>query len=148
MGELTLPASGTVYLDTSAVIYAVEKIEPYASMLTPLWLKARAGEIGFVASNLLLLECLVQPVRDKDAKLQKTYRELLTSTNEFRLRSITMDVIESALQLRATHGLRTPDALHAATALQMGCAQFITNDVVFRRVPNLNAIVLLEHADE
>jgi hypothetical protein len=30
MGSLTLPAAGTVYLDTDAIIYSVEKIDPYA----------------------------------------------------------------------------------------------------------------------
>jgi hypothetical protein len=29
VGQLTLPASGVVYVDTSAVIYRVERIEPY-----------------------------------------------------------------------------------------------------------------------
>jgi hypothetical protein len=29
VGTLTLPAAGSVYVDANAVIYAVEKIEPY-----------------------------------------------------------------------------------------------------------------------
>jgi hypothetical protein len=33
MGQLTLPTSGPVYLDTDVVIYSVEKIEPYWSLL-------------------------------------------------------------------------------------------------------------------
>lgn len=37
MGQLILPGSGTVYVDTSPVIYAVEKVAPYAALLNPLW---------------------------------------------------------------------------------------------------------------
>ena len=40
MGALMLPASGSVYVDANVVIYAVEKIDPYHSLLEPLWLAA------------------------------------------------------------------------------------------------------------
>ena len=35
MGTLTLPSSGHIYLDTSAIIYSVERIEPYFTLLAP-----------------------------------------------------------------------------------------------------------------
>jgi predicted nucleic acid-binding protein len=78
VGALTLPASGDVYVDANAVIYAVEK-----------W--------------------------------------------------------EQAARLRAV-GLRTPDALHAATALATGCVPFVTNDPRFRRVLSLPLALLSEIA--
>ncbi len=53
MGALTLPASGSVYVDANAVIYAVEKIEPYASLLEPLWQAAKA--------ECLQLEVVIRP---------------------------------------------------------------------------------------
>jgi len=33
MGALILPATGSVYLEANAVIYTVEKIEPYSSFV-------------------------------------------------------------------------------------------------------------------
>lgn len=33
MGTLTLPDTGQIYLDASSIIYSVEKIEPYWSLL-------------------------------------------------------------------------------------------------------------------
>jgi predicted nucleic acid-binding protein len=44
--------------------------------------------------------------------------------------------------LRATTKLKTPDALHAATASDAGCALFITNDVGFRAVASLPLVIL------
>jgi len=44
--------------------------------------------------------------------------------------------------LRASSGLKTPDAIHAASALVAGCTHLITNDPAFRRVPNLVVVVL------
>jgi hypothetical protein len=33
MGTLALPATGQVYVDANAVIYAIERIEPYRTLL-------------------------------------------------------------------------------------------------------------------
>lgn len=37
MGRLSLPVSGLVYVDTNCVIYSVERIQPFGSLLEPLW---------------------------------------------------------------------------------------------------------------
>jgi predicted nucleic acid-binding protein len=45
--------------------------------------------------------------------------------------------------MRATlSSLRTPDAIHAATASSCGCKLLLTNDVAFRRVANLPVVIL------
>lgn len=145
MGHLILPKAGIVCLDTSAVIYAVEGIEPFADLLAPLWKHAADGAIEIKGSQLLLLESLVKPVRDDDSQTEAIYREVLTGTEEFHLLPITLEVVELAIHLRAEHGLRTPDAIHAATALIAGCVQFLTNDIQFRRVKKLPVIVLSDY---
>lgn len=60
-----------------------------------------------------------------------------------RLLPITEDVLREAAHLRATiPTLKTPYAIHAATALLHGCALFVTNDTDFRRVPGLPLAIL------
>lgn len=44
MGELTLPNTGTIYLDASGFIYSLERIEPYCTLLEPMWRHAQAGQ--------------------------------------------------------------------------------------------------------
>ena len=68
MGELTLPKSGSVYLDANIVIYSVEKIAPYYTILEPMWQASQNGDFGLVSSELLLffcqaLDCFVVPSR-------------------------------------------------------------------------------------
>jgi PIN domain len=46
--------------------------------------------------------------------------------------------------LRATLGLKTPDAIHVATALLNDSMLFVTNDSAFRRVADLNVTMLNE----
>ena len=45
MGPLTLPAGGTIYIDANAIIYSVERVEPYRRLLAPMWQQARGGPI-------------------------------------------------------------------------------------------------------
>ncbi len=140
MGALTLPPAGSVYVDANCVIYAIEKIEPYQSFLAPLWLAAQAGRLSIVTSELTWLETLVKPMRDGNMALELLFRAFLTA-REVRLIPTTLSVWERAAHLR-TLGLKTPDALHAATGLTMGCAPFLTSDAIFQRVPGLPVTVL------
>ncbi len=142
MGTLTLPVAGQVYLDANAVIYSVEKISPFWELLEPAWQAARDGRIEIVSSELAYLECLVKPSRERDAALVRTYRDLLLDSRDVCLLPIHFDVIERATAVRAETGLKAPDAVHAASALEVGVALFVTNDVIFRRVAGLPVVVL------
>jgi hypothetical protein len=51
MGTLILPPSGQVYVDSNAVIYAIERIEPYRTLLEPLWQAAHDGGIAIITSE-------------------------------------------------------------------------------------------------
>lgn len=141
MGSLTLPASGLVYLDANAVIYTVEKHPVYGPLLRPLWQAAQARAIEVVSSDLALMETLVGPLRSGDTLLEQTYEQALLGT-DLRLLPLTHAILREAARLRATTRLKTPDAIHAATALYAGCVLFITNDVGFRNVVGLPVVIL------
>lgn len=143
MGSLTLPPSGPVYLDANGFIYSVERIEPYRTLLEPMWRLAQAGQFEVVSSELVILETLVKPLREGDTILENLFRSLLAA-REVRVIPATALLWEQAARLRATTGLKTPDALHAATALAVGSTLFITNDGGFRRVASLPVALLNE----
>jgi predicted nucleic acid-binding protein len=136
-----VPASGLVYLDANSLIYTVEKHPVYGSLLQPLWQAAQAKTIEAVSSDLLLMEVLVGPLKNGNIPLLRTYEQALSGT-DVRLLPITQPILRRAAQLRAATKLKTPDAVHAATALETGCALFISNDVGFRGVPHLPLVIL------
>lgn len=143
MGQLILPSSGTIYIDTSVAIYTIEGNRDYYSLLQPLWSKFYAGEIQIVSSELILLEVLVVPLRSENNSLVADYEELLLSS-QIQLLPISQSILRQAANLRATTNIKTPDAIHVATALSVNCNLFITNDKDLRNVPGLPVVILRE----
>lgn len=141
MGPLTLPSHGSIYLDTTAIIYSVERNEPYCTLLDSIWQQAEAGRLVVVCSELVIAETLVRPIREDNTDLESVFRSLFAA-KEMVLVPATRQLWEDAARLRAETGLKTPDALHAATALGADCSLFITNDTGFRRVQGLPLTVL------
>ncbi|MEH1824105.1 MAG: PIN domain-containing protein [Nostoc sp.] len=143
MGQLILPTSGSIYIDTSVAIYTIEGNPDYYSLLQPLWSKFYTGEIQIISSELILMEVLIVPLRNGNNSLVGDYEELLLSS-QVQLISISQSILRQAASLRATSNLKTPDAIHAATALSFNSNQFITNDKGFRNVPGLPVVILSE----
>jgi predicted nucleic acid-binding protein len=112
---MTLPASGLVYIDTMTLIYTVERFPAYWPLLEPMWRAAQAGTVEIVSSELTLMEAMVGPLKSGNTTLEKAFEQVLLGT-EMRLLPITQAILREAARLRATTKLRTPDALHAATA--------------------------------
>ncbi len=144
MGTLTLAAHGPLYVDTNLIIYRVEHVQPYLSASMPLWDALRDGTHQVITSELSLLETIVKPIQLGNLTLQHLFERILYNTRGFSCVPVDRQTLETAAHLRATAGLKTPDAIHAATALITNCTQFITNDPAFRGVPKLGVTVLSE----
>jgi predicted nucleic acid-binding protein len=144
LGLVILPVSGPVYVDAQIVIYSVDRHPVYAPLCDPLWREAQAGTVTVVSSELTLLETLIGPLRSGDAALAAR-REGVWNRPNTSLMPVTRGVLREAARLRAIiPALRTPDAIHAATARLTGCALFLTNDQGLKRAPGLNITVLDE----
>jgi uncharacterized protein len=118
-----------VYLDSCIVIYVVEGREPWSSLVAA-QVAARATA-RFVVSDLVRMECLVGAIRLADDALVSAFETYLAGCEHAPITSGTFD---RAAHLRADHGLKTPDALHLAAALEARCAELWTNDDRFGRV--------------
>ncbi|HEY3265647.1 MAG TPA: PIN domain-containing protein [Armatimonadota bacterium] len=142
MGRLTIPRSGLVYGDTVTVIYAVEEHPVFWATTVPIWEAARRGDVEAVSSELTLLEAMVGPEKSGSLEMAAAYETFFEGG--VRLIPISKAILRMAARLRANLGLKTPDAIHAATALSASCALFVTNDRQFRNVPGLNVALLAD----
>jgi len=142
VGSLTLPASGRVYVDTQVIVYAVEKHPEFSATLRLLWQSVQAGALVAVSSELVVHEVLVLPLRNKDTALVDAYEGFVQQPG-FELQPITRGVLRDAAVLRSRlQRLRTPDAIHAATAIAQQCQILLTNDRGLRGIDQLDVCVL------
>jgi hypothetical protein len=97
---------------------------------------------SIISSALSLLEVLVVPYRAGRLDLAGRYEALLTSSRGVRLIEIDRAQLRGAAQLRALHGIRTPDALQ----LGARCPIFVTNDRRLPAIPGLRILQLSDYA--
>ena len=98
--------------------------------------------MGAALSRLTWLECRVGPMKANDSATLAAFDAFFDRPDLVWV-ELTRDVVELAAAIRARHGLRTPDALQAASCLQLGADHlFLTGDSAFKRVGGLNAKIL------
>jgi len=132
--------SGFVGLDTPPFIYFIEEHPKYLSIVQPVFAAIANSKLRGVTSALTLLETLVQPYRVGNAPLAEQYEAFLTRSHGLRCEEITSAVLRAAAQLRAAYNIKTPDAIHLATALVANCSVYLTNDRDLPFVPGIRIL--------
>ena len=127
-------------IETAPFIYYVENHPSYAERMDAIFIIVETESIEIVTSVMTLTETLMKPLQVKDVALVDAYEDLLTHNT--RLVPISARIARSAADLRARYNLRTPDALHLATALDTDCDAFLTNDKTLKRVTDFRILVL------
>jgi predicted nucleic acid-binding protein len=131
-----------VALDTAPLIYFIEAHPSYHRVIRPFFEAADRDEFRVVTSVLTITEVLVHPIRKGNASLGDQYRRILLDAENISPLPVSEIIAEEAAQLRALHGLRTPDALQMATAVHAKAAWFVTNDSRLPALPSLKLLVL------
>ena len=111
-----------IYLDSCLVIYLVEKNKSYYHQVKS---AIASADAAIVSSPLVKMECLVGAFKRQDLQLQAEFKEFFESVINLAL---TDEVFTLAAKKRAEYRVKTPDALHLATAEYHGCSAFWTND--------------------
>jgi len=118
----------TVVLDTAPLIYFIEQHPKYIDILRPFFQAVARGESRVVTSTVTLIEVLVHPLRNGDEALARQYNDILLSSPHVSTLPVTFSTAQGAAELRASHGLKTPDAIQVATALRHEADAILTND--------------------
>jgi predicted nucleic acid-binding protein len=140
MGSLDLsdlPERALLLLDAPPIIYLLEGHSELMPRFRPLVDAHGRGELRLAVSTLALAEVMVGPLRANDEALAKRHRAVMESWDVVELDA---DVAESAARLRASLGLKLPDAVQVASALAINADALVTHDRDFSRVKALRVI--------
>ncbi|MCA0454998.1 MAG: PIN domain-containing protein [Chloroflexi bacterium] len=131
-------------INSAPLIYLVEQHPSYIDRMVFILRYISSGPISAVGSTLILTEVLSHPLRLGNIQLVQDYEDIIKNSIGFELISMDDEIARRAAALRAKYGLKTPDALHIATALETGCHAFLTNDMGLKRVTEIRVPVLDE----
>ena len=131
-----------VYLDSCAYIYLIDDHPTWAREVARILSQAEAGKHEVVASPLVLHEVLTGLYSEEAEEPRAIHiYGLLTTHPGIRWIAYDLETADLSAQLRARHGsLKSPDAIHLATALREKCQVMVTNDAVLARVARFSGL--------
>lgn len=133
-----------LYVEAAPLIYYVEENSTYLQRMEAIIAYIEDTPIRAISSVISLTEVLSQPLKKGRTDLVQAYRDILVHGQNFNVIPVSQTIAEHAADLRARYNLRTPDALHIATAIDSACDVLLTNDNGLKRVTELRILVLDE----
>ena len=130
-----------IYLDSAMLIYYLDGIGLFHARAVNRLTTLRAAGDQVAASDLTRLECRVKPIQLGDT-LRLSKFDGFFNLPDVRMVPHTTAVYDRATVIRATHGIKTLDAIHLAAAMEGGCDVWLTNDTRLSSFPDLTVEVL------
>lgn len=152
MGEIDdkikrlLKGHKVVGLDTMLFIYSMEAKKPYISLLKSIFYYIENGLAKGVTSIITLAEILVKPIKDCNIEAVKDCKFLLNNFPNLKMVNIYPKTAEKGAELRAKYGIRTPDALQIASAIENQATIFLSNDNELKKIKEIKTVLLKELA--
>ena len=125
---LMIANGSRVLLDTVALIYFLEENARYSKKAEAIFGRIESGDLQGVMANLVFAELLVPLYRSGAPEAAAGLTNRLINFHNLEVIPLTTEISMEAARLRADHGLRTPDAIHGATAIVTQASGLLTND--------------------
>ena len=131
-----------IAFDTNVFIYQLEANPQYVDLTSRVFAWLERPDRRAVTSTITMTELLVQPYRDFGGRRVDEFYALLATIPNLDWIAPDLEIADTAARLRASHRLRTPDALQAATAIRERATGMVTNDAVFERIGAFETLVM------
>ncbi|HOV79016.1 MAG TPA: PIN domain-containing protein [Bacillota bacterium] len=126
LNEISQYRSAT--LDTNAVIYFLDSTSGFIDLLEPLFESVEQGQMKLNLSVITEAELLVKPYRENNAEAIKAIQFLTDDFPNIEIIPVTRGIAREAARIRSSLGLKLPDSIIIATALESNSDVVIGND--------------------
>jgi len=125
------------YIDVAKGEHGISdpNIQAHLPFVQALFLAAQNGDIEIWASTFVITECLsvdkTVTTMNVPQNVQETFLRLLKAGDPVKLQAVDVFIAERARDLRWTHEINCgggADAIHVATAIELGCEEFISTN--------------------
>lgn len=117
-----------IYLDTCIFIYFLEEIALYYQKAKKYFDDIEVGKYQLIASPLIVQEILAGVYKKVPHMANEIY-SLLISFPNICWKEYNLEVADFSAQITAKYNLKSPDAIHLASAILNQANQFITSDL-------------------
>ena len=145
MGLINTLREQSVYFDTNIIIYLVEGFSNYQSALDDIHQLFSEDDIEAVTSELTFCEVLVKPFKIQSVQGITLYQTFLEESGVFKLIPVSRDILIKTASVEANTSMKTPDAIHVATALDTHCDLLLTNDQHIKTLNGLKKVLLSDY---
>ena len=123
-----LPTRGRLVIDSAPIIYVLEEHPVFAARFLPVFERAESRDYELVITTITLAEVLAGPLRHGDEAVAEACRDTLSTPPVWRVVDLTADIAHRAARIRGRTGLRLPDAVQVATAIETSSVGLVTHD--------------------
>jgi predicted nucleic acid-binding protein len=136
------------FIDTMVFAYLLGEHAVYADLAEAVVATVEHGSLHGVTSALTLAEILTGPARVGNLKALREYEIYLTNFPNLTILPVDATLARPIAQVRATTGLRMPDAVQIATAAAAGADLIVGNDKQWRgKIGSCTFLVLDDFRD-
>ena len=139
---LDLKTGDIIFLDTAPFIYFFVRNPHYFPAMDMLFDRLYETDAQAITSIITYIELTTHPARQGKKQLVRKYRDYLSNSENISIFSLDMDIADHAVELRAHHHLKTPDAIQLGTAVACGADYIITNDRDWRRIEEIKVVMV------
>lgn len=141
---IDLKSGDIVFLDTAPFIYFFEQHPDYFPSLKMLFDQLYETDAQVITSIITYIELTTLPARNGKVQLVRKYRDYLTNSENISLFPLDLNIADHAVELRASHHFRTPDAIQLGTAVACGADYIITNDKDWQRFKPIRIVMMAD----
>ena len=141
----SLSSTNKISLDSNIILYYLHQDKNFGNQ--SLRLLAAIKNKTKIISTLIYAESFVYVFEQADESLEKKQLKALEKIPKLKIVAPTKKICLLAAQLRAAYRLKTPDAIHLATAIDSDCDVFITNDGNLKKVQEITVLTLRDIKD-
>ena len=144
MGLKDILRDKRVYFDTNIFIYLLEGSEHFQDALRDLEALIAHETIKVTSCDLVYTELLPFHAGQPNKAAIEHIVEFL---NAFEISRISRQTAIQAGILRGETGMKTPDALHVASAIQNDAEIFLTNDAGIRTPASIRRVLFADYSN-
>ncbi len=134
-------------LDSAGFIYFLEDNHRFGVLSEVVFELAEKNKLVIISSILVLVEVLTGYRKANDDASEREFKQMMREFPNIETYDLNYNLIDRIIDLRTKYNIKTPDAIHIATAIENKADAFITNDKGLRKIKEIKVVYLKDYIE-